>query len=341
MPEGVPDYQSTTIDLVSALPVLGCRCNLSYCIRSYTATIISGVLEESLISVSSNWSTYSENSGVLGTVNVGCLEPAVRSRLLLDGYIGPNTEWMSWNGSYLQGTEAQAKISSSDNLAILVRCSYQALLLNVYFLHDASTTYADDIYGVLSGVGTFQGQDMAFSGPSSTSLLELWNDQGITIDSISAAMSNFTDTVTSLFRTYPGPIPKNISSYNSGFNPGPGPAIPVQGTVSNWNQPAVGGGFVSSSCVHIRWPWLSLPAALVVAAAVFLVALTAQTADVGSGEVWKSTPNALLWHGLDGVAEYDSKNLRTATSMNQRARELIVQLRPTRRGWKLVEEDVL
>ena len=96
-------YISSTIDVVSFPPVLGCRCWIYLCTRTYTATIDSGVLRETLHSTSSNWST----DWVAGTVRVDCLDSEVQSHLLFEGYISKETEWMAWDGTYINGTQLQ------------------------------------------------------------------------------------------------------------------------------------------------------------------------------------------------------------------------------------------
>ena len=58
--------------------------------------------------------------------------------------------------------------------------------------------------------------------------------------------------------------------------------------------------------VHIVWPWIALPAAVVLFAIVYLIYAmvkthwTRKTADVG---VWKSSQIPLLYHGLDQTSE--------------------------------------
>ena len=71
-------YVSSTIDIVSFPPVLGCRCWIYLCTRTYTATIDSGVLKETLHSISSNRST----DWVAGTVRVDYLNSELQSHLL-------------------------------------------------------------------------------------------------------------------------------------------------------------------------------------------------------------------------------------------------------------------
>lgn len=334
---GTTSHISSTIDLVSASPMLGCRCSVFYCVRTYTATIESGVLKESLQSKSSNWSSYTPEAAVLGTVKTDCLAPKVQSHLLSNGYISTNTEWMRWNGTYLNGTESQNQISDSTNLTIPADCVYQAQLLDEALEPDPKEFFSDPLTGVLNGSGW--GTNIQTDPESSSILLELWNNGTISLDSINEALENFTTVASNFLRTLNSPIPKHLQDYQPSNMNYQIPDNPVQGVPSDWNQPAVGEAFTTTTCIHVRWAWLALPAALVVAMLIFIVSAIIQTACDGGHEVWKASQNALLWHGLDGPAENDSTTLITTNEMHARAKELTVQLRKTGRGWKLTQDD--
>lgn len=58
-----------------------------------------------------------------------------------------------------------------------------------------------------------------------------------------------------------------------------------------------GVALASVSCIHVQWPWLVLPLALVVLAAAFLCMCIASSAN-GGLDVWKSSSIAQLYHGL-------------------------------------------
>lgn len=334
---GLPSHVASTIDLVSASPILGCRCTIFWCVRTYTATIDSGVLEETLQSTSSNWSTWTSDSRVLGTVKVNCLTSQVQARLLSDGYISPTTEWMSWNGTYLNGTELQDYISDSHNLTIPIRCAYQAQLINEGLHGSPSEAFSDPLTGTLEGVGW--NKTVSTYPESSSILVGIYNNGSISVDSVSRALDNFTTVATNYLRSLDSPIPKSLRPYvPSNMNVLYLPENPVHGVASNWNLPALGEAFKATTCINLRWPWLALPAALVVTTLAFLVTLIIQTADERSQEAWKSSQEALLWHGLDGPAGDESTYLVTTKEMHQRAKELRAHLGKTRRGWKLVQD---
>jgi hypothetical protein len=338
-PLGMQGYHhSSIIDFVSAWPVMASRCYLRYCVRSYTATIDHGELRETLQSTSSNWSSYNEQrSPVLGTVHVGCLKPRVRSRLMSDGFISKDTEWMAWDGTYLNGTETQEDISGSSDLAIPVACTYQVQLLDSSLAWNPMEPFTYPLTDILEGSGT--APDISIV-PSSSNLLErFYNNGSISVSSINRLFDNFTTAVTSYMRTLDSKIPRNISSLLVEWVRKDVPLNPVPGSPEDWNQPVTGQGFRDTTCINVRWPWLALPAVIFVGTLVFLVVLILKTTLDREREVWKSSQNALLWHGLDGSAKFECDTLTTKQDMDDRAKQIVVRLENTRAGWKIVQDE--
>ena len=323
---GLHPYIMSIIDLVSAWPVLGCRCTLYFCIRTYTATLDSGALHETLHSTANNWSSYTEETSISATVKVDCLTPGVRSLLLSDGFIAASTEWMAWNGTYfLDYLESQQDLGKFGNLSIPIDCTYQLEIPEYGLYQHPFEAFSDSLVGILNGSG-FVNASIPTDPGSPSNLVELYNNGTLSVDSIGLALDNFTTAVTNYLRTTDSIIPDSTTN-------------PVHSVASDWNRPALGEAFINTTCIHVRWPWLALPAALLVTTLIFLVTLIAQTTGKDSCEVWKSSQDALLWHGLDGSAMDESANLVTASDMHRRAKELTVRLGRTGRGWKLILND--
>ncbi|KAK5227324.1 hypothetical protein LTR72_003314 [Exophiala xenobiotica] len=76
--------------------------------------------------------------------------------------------------------------------------------------------------------------------------------------------------------------------------------------------------------VHVRWEWLALPGFLMVGVALFLV-VTVILNNRSKTPVWKSSTNALLYHGLEEELKGDS-DLLTASSMADLAASTLVSL---------------
>jgi hypothetical protein len=331
-----PHHQSSSIDLVSAWPVLGCRCHLYYCIRTYTATIEHGVLHETLQSTSANWSSYTKETPVLGTVRVSCLKPEIQAYLLNSGYIAAGTQWMPWNGTYLNGTEAQEHISQALDPVIPVNCVYQIQILSSGLNWTPEEVFSDPLTGSLNGTGFNKNIRLA---PSSRSLLAgLYNNGTLSVESLGRAFDNFTTAATNYMRLGTATIPRNITSLLPTNINTPVALNPVPGKAEDWNHPVTGKAFIDTTCIHVRWPWLALPAAIFVGTLILFAMLIFKTAHDRELEVWKSSQNALIWHGIDGSAELESVTLITKKQMDVRSKEINVRLKKTGMGWKLVQD---
>ena len=256
------------------------------------------MLKEILHSTSSTWST----GLVVGTVRVDCLNSEVQSRLLADGHITKGTEWMAWNGTYLNGTELQEY--SDDLIAVPIRCYYE---VPSPWTSPWTEYFSDSINGNLTVEDTNEGS--AIDGGSSTVLMELYNNSTTSIQSITAALENFTTLVSNYLTTLDDLLPNE--TFQEVFQ-------------NSWNHPAVGEAFTNQTCIHVRWQWFALPAVILVATFIFFGALITQTKVEHGHSVWKSSQNALIWHGLDGLAEHEAPSLDTVKEMDRRAEEFKV-----------------
>jgi len=309
-----PSQRITTIDVVSALPIMGVRCEMNFCMRTYTATIDSGKLKETLQSTASNWSAKfmlgdMQISGhIAHTARVDCLTHQTQTHLLANHYISQETERMAWNGTYLNGTEADSGISNATRPAIPSKCSYKLRLHN---LDEVLTS------SILGNVQAPQVHDMAMNVNFITTpvLSRLFNNGSISYDSVRATFNNLSTVATNWLRQSGSLVPSDTAE----------------------NAPALGVVLTHTTCTHVRWQWLSLPAALTVATLVYTGALVAQTVNVQSQGVWKSSQNALLWHGPEGPAEDESASLVTSKELDERAKQVVVQLGRSRKGWKLIQ----
>lgn len=100
----------------------------------------------------------------------------------------------------------------------------------------------------------------------------LWGNNNASLDTVQKVMDGLALSVTARLRQGDG-ISMNL-----------GPAI---GTV--WEN---------QTCVRVNWPWITLPAALLLLTIVFLV-LTSLRTSLARGLIWKSSLLAVLFNGLD------------------------------------------
>lgn len=93
-------------------------------------------------------------------------------------------------------------------------------------------------------------------------------------------------TFDSIVRTY-----ANITEAVTGFTRANGAA--------NFSEPVVGVAKEEKTCIAVRWPWLAFPTCLVLLTLAFFVVLviTTRPTDLRPA-IWKSSPLALLYHGL-------------------------------------------
>jgi len=91
------------------------------------------------------------------------------------------------------------------------------------------------------------------------------------------------------------------------------------------------------TCVKVVWPWLALPAVLVLATCLLLVATIWKTAVQAGANVWKSSALAYLFHGF-ADREGERGSLITVDEMDDVARMRQVQLSETSVGWRFVDD---
>jgi hypothetical protein len=239
--------------------------------------------------------------------------------------------------------QLQEQISESTDLAIPAACLYQIQTLDDDLDWAPEESFTDPMPGVLKADGVTA--EIVLWSNSISLLAGLWNDAKISVDSLNSAFDKFSTAASNYMRSLQGPfsqsIPKNITQYyeDSGEPSAPVLFNHVFGSPEDWNQPVKGEAFVVTTCINVRWPWLVLPAAIFLATIVFLIMLIIKTTSDHEREVWKSSQNALIWHGLDGTAEEESDTLITKKDMDKRAKEIKVQPGKTRMGWKLVQDE--
>lgn len=94
-----------------------------------------------------------------------------------------------------------------------------------------------------------------------------------------------------------------------------------------------GTAFSTEAFIHVRWKWLTLPAALSILSFAFLI--TAVTVSRrNSIPVWKSSNLAILFHGLEEKERLGP--LEEIGETEATAKELKVALRDGNGGYRLV-----
>jgi hypothetical protein len=143
----------------------------------------------------------------------------------------------------------------------------------------------------------------------SVQLQVLFNSGDNTLESISNTMSRVADFLTTYVR-------ENGDESNS---------APAPGTV-----------FQNETFIRVRWAWFTLPAALALFTLIFFMYTLVGIARHERHTNWKSSPLALLFHGLDAETQERYSRIHDLDEMDEMAKEVNVQLRMDGQGgWGL------
>jgi len=145
----------------------------------------------------------------------------------------------------------------------------------------------------------------------SEALKTIYNYGNVSFDRVNQVFENVSDSMTDFFRL------QTLPKYND----------PAQGLVTQ-NQ----------TCLGVRWPWLAFPTALALLTLAFFIAMLVESRPRASkyASIWKSTPLALLFHGLE-LLDRRHGYVNDVDGMETMAREIKVRLETTNDGLKLVE----
>lgn len=145
------------------------------------------------------------------------------------------------------------------------------------------------------------------TGPAQ--LQVLFDNGDNTLESINTTMARVADFLTTYIR-------ENGDTSNSAAAPG---------TV-----------FQNETIIHVRWAWFTLPAALALFTLIFFFYTLVVTAKNGRHTNWKSSPLALLFHGLDAETQERYSLVDDLEEMDEKAKEATVQLQKDGQGgWRL------
>jgi hypothetical protein len=87
-----------------------------------------------------------------------------------------------------------------------------------------------------------------------------------------------------------------------------------------------GSAWHTETCISVQWPWLAFPAVLLLLSLVFLLMTIAQGVGRSSDMIWKASPLALLFHGLDGGLSQRLQLVDHTAEMEQAAKDLTVRM---------------
>lgn len=358
------DGKISTYHLVSAIPPLSVSCQVYICVNTYKATIEQNKLKESILSTTAIWmndTVIDFNSMVL----VDCLSSETREYISKTHYSTRHPpQWMPWNGMYLNGTEQDEGISSRNTSAIPDRCVYQWLWFQADDKLTGGSKFLTSLYGDQMNDNELNLSNVSDSNDAITNnysgdenilqenpivlndyivpnyeddiLAILYHNQNISLSLVESFFKNYTTSLTNLLRR----IYTNRKLRD----------LWLSDKNETWYQlhvplmdrtPAEGITLVAATCIQVRWAWIALPGCLMLATALFFAAIVRQSAPQANHSMWKLSPLAPLWHGLEGTSEQESVWLNRKDEMKTRAKEIHVRLRTTDKGWKLAQTNDL
>lgn len=247
------------------------------------------------------------------TVDIGCLSPSERKSLTDLGYtINETTKWVGYKGP---GFFGNASRNTQPNLKLPNSTVPERCLYRMYLISSNSVGYFMDSYfnGSVTNLGS--SYDYLTDGP--VQLKKLLGSGRITFDSVQSTLGDIADSMTAYMR-------QSATHADSGR-----PAL--------WNDthpPTVGEVFETETCVGVRWPYFTVPAAVAGLTVVFLVSMISQTSSRTEKLDWKSSSLALLFHGLDPNVRDQIGPVDRVKDMEVVAKGLCVQLGRSEKGFK-------
>ena len=286
------------------------RCSLSPCVRTYTASIVNQKLTEQLIDVSG-----ANNFGTSATMfDVKCLSPGESDALTNTGYDLRGKSWVPNNTTtpYQDGFN-----TNNTNISISYDC--------IYGFAPVATQNLDLFLNTWLSGQLVYASPVSRTGPAV--LQAIYNSENLTFERLNETWRNMSDSITNYMREH------GAGDSGAGFS---------------YSTPALGEVHTEQSCIRVQWLFILYPAVLVVLALIFFVAMLFETSHGDSGRTdldWKSSPLALIFHGLDHdtARQTDERfSLLWTRDMEDVAKEMAVRLSQSDSGWKLVrvEKDV-
>lgn len=304
------------------------RCRLYPCVKSYSGNITNGALVEKELSSVPLKLYHNSQDYSLGDTSYF---------LLVSDSIFRNGQWQKCTASdhHIPGYFSPEQFGSTSAAGCVADFCYT---YPQYYHEDCIWFQSPLITKALNlTLATFfDKQSLSCSIPTDglstpTSFLgPLWlqnfyNDGSANLLSVQKYMSNLANTMTATMRQ---------------AVPGIDPGLPL--VIINEQGPgtaktdAYGTVLQSQTCIRVHWPWLSLPASLLLLTAIFLAATVAQTPMRLLPEAWKSSSLAALFFGLSYQTVEKIGAVADMDSALEKAKGMRADLRHGQGGWKLV-----
>ena len=308
-------------------------CDLFPCVRSYTSMTSAGELQEirdsAVDSTGFIWGNAPEQAipphqtaplllsvSYISIVDTKCLSVSERQNLVRSNYsLDQDTRWLPYNMTFDPSGNLIANASFPQSM-LAHGCLYA---FDVSFIDNLQSTYMEALFtGIVqgdNGPDIIPGSDILERLNGSESLQAIYDGGNASFDSVSQIFDNVSDSLTDYFRLQTQP---------------------------KYNTPAQGAVYHDQTCLGVRWPWLAFPTTVALLTLAFFVALLIESrprSSSPSAPVWKSSPLALLFHGLELQHPWhvEGTGVDRMDGMDKLAKEISIRLENTDDGLKLLE----
>ncbi len=284
------------------------KCKLYPCVKRFAGFVKVGSLQETLLDTSDQWSS---NDTVFPTIlDVQCLSPQERVDLQTANYqIADGQQWLGYNWSWDTSLyDKPPKVAPFPQSLQTHGCIYGYYAIMDISLWSWMARFFDGYITSASAPGVSP-QDL--DGPQNLQTIFNWGN--ISFERVEDTFKNISESLTNVLR---------------------------QSAAANNSAPAIGTVFKDQTCVRVRWPWLALPASLIIVVWIFLAATMIEQHTAKWLPSWKSSLFPILLHGTT-VNSPGDENFAVQgddlTQMRSTARNAKVQLGATGRGLGLKE----
>lgn len=279
------------------------RCHISPAVNRYNASVRIGQLHETVTDSSTAWGS-DDNRVLLYSLDTKCVNDHERSALLKLGYVlDPGQRFIAYNATSANAanifTGEPLRDTFPDSL-VKHGCQYSYWSASVRSIEDhIGALFSGNVSGVPYGTPFLD--PSALDGPAAVQAVYNFGD--VSFERVDGIVRNLTRALSNVVRV---------------------------GGMGDVGVPALGQVNEEKTCIQIRWAWMAYPAALVVLSLAFFVWMVVETRPRGVIEdAWKSSPLALLYHGLamqmeDGRSQKET--LERVKEMETQARETAVRL---------------
>lgn len=284
-------------------------CSFKPCVRVYNASVTEGQLLETMVSSSSLSQTWGQDGAYISSVvDTQCTSSQQNASLAKLGY-KLTSRWLAYNSTFPSSDELDAATAKNDTDApfptslFTRQCVYtiSPMLVNSLWEEYLSGFFTGNLTTALTESNTIGD----LTGPQA--LQTLYNNSYTDFQFIESAIQKMSESITNYMRR--------------------------NGQVSQ-SVPATGYVLHSATCLHVSWPWITLPLSIAIATCVLFV-LTIIKVNNSHTPKWKTS---LLPTLFNGPALSPEKTLRTEKEMETEAAKTVIVLDgDSHNGFQLVE----